>query len=151
MSKAIRVIGVGNSDRGDDAIGPMVAAAVADQDPVGVEVVVAEADPSQLIESWDADDTVVLIDAVLDRSEPGTVAVFDAAAHPVPADPTSLSSHGLGIPGTVELARALGRMPERLMVVGVTGQVFDGVGLSPPVERAIPDAVDAVMEVVDHA
>jgi len=147
----VRVIGVGNPDRGDDAIGPTVATELAARVQPEVEVVVCTADPSQLIDRWASADTVVLIDAVVDEAPPGDVRVFDAGTDPLPTDVATLSSHGMGIPGAVELARSLERLPERLFVVGVSAREFEGVGLSPEVEGAIERAVQAVMEVVGHA
>lgn len=144
----MRVVGVGNPTRGDDGVGPAVAGEVAALD---VDVVVSTADPTNLIDRWGSADTVVLVDAVVSEADAGTVTVLDALVDELPVDLETLSSHGLGVPGTVALARSLGRLPARLIVIGVTGKEFDGVGLSAEVEDAIPDAVQAVMEVVDHA
>jgi hydrogenase maturation protease len=43
----------------------------------------------------------------------------------------------------VQLARALGRLPGRLLVIGIEGKRFDsGAGLSPEVERAAERLAD---------
>jgi hydrogenase maturation protease len=151
VSGEVRVIGIGNPDRGDDGVGPAVASEVATRVASAVDVLVSTADPSRLIERWGAADTVILVDAVLDAAVPGTVSVFDATTEALPADCESVSSHGMGVAAAVELARSLGRLPEHLIVVGVTGSDFEGVGLTSPVESAVPRAVEAVMEVVAHA
>ena len=52
MADTTRVIGVGNPDRGDDAIGPMVAARLAARVGPDLEIVVSTADPSRLIDRW---------------------------------------------------------------------------------------------------
>lgn len=150
-TRAVRVVGVGNPSRGDDGVGPAVAAEVAARVGPTVDVVVSTADPSRLIERWGSADTVVLIDAMVDDVPSGTVAVFDATVEPLPADLESVSSHGMGISATVELARSLGRLPKRLVVVGVAGRDFERIGLTQEVEGAVEDAVRAVMEVVEHA
>lgn len=150
-ARSVRVVGVGNPSRGDDGVGPAVAAAVASRAHPAIDVRVSHSDPSRLMERWGSADTVVLIDAMVDRAGPGTVKIVDAGAGPLPAEFESISSHGMGIPATVELARSLGRLPERLIVVGVVGKDFEGVGLSPQVEDAIADAAEAVMEVVANA
>ena len=151
MASEVRVIGIGNPDRGDDGIGLTVASEIAHQSSSAVDVLVSTADPSRLIERWGAADTVILVDAVIDGHEPGTVSVFDAAIEALPSDCESVSSHGMGVAAAVELARALGRLPEHLIVVGVTGSDFEGVGLTSSVESAVPRAVEVVMEVVSHA
>jgi hydrogenase maturation protease len=52
------------------------------------------------------------------------------------------SSHGLGLAEAVELARALGRLPDQMMVLGVeVGSVETGAGLGPAVE----DAAEAIV------
>ena len=151
MADSVRVVGVGNPGRGDDGVGPAVAAEVAARLDPAIDVVVSTADPSRLIERWGSAGTVVLIDAMVDDVTPGTVMVFDASVDPLPADLESISSHGMGIPATVELARSLGRLPEHLVVVGVAGQDFEGTELTSEVAGAVEDAVRAVMEVVENA
>lgn len=151
MSSGVRVIGVGNPNRGDDGIGPAVAAAVAGMVDPEVDVIVSTADPSRLIERWESAESVVLVDAMADRAAPGRIAVFDATDEPLPSDFDAISSHGFGVPAAVELARSLGRLPNRLVVVGIAGSEFEGSGLSPMVEAVITDAVQVVMEVVGHA
>ncbi len=86
-----------------------------------------------------------------DCATPGRIAVFDATDEPLPSGFDAISSHGFGVPAAVELARSLGRLPKQLVVVGIAGSEFEGIGLSPVVEDAIADAVQAVMEVVEHA
>ncbi len=151
MADSVRVVGVGNPSRGDDGIGPAVAAEVAIRVDSSVDVVVSTSDPHSLIERWGSADTVVLVDAMVHGGPPGTVTVFDAALGPLPADIESVSSHGMGIPAAVELARSLGRLPEHLVVVGVAGREFEGIGMTREVRGAVEDAVRAVMEVVEHA
>jgi hydrogenase maturation protease len=50
----------------------------------------------------------------------------------------------------VELGRALGRLPERLVVVGVEGECWDhGAPLSPAVAAVVPDAVARVCDLLE--
>jgi len=52
----------------------------------------------------------------------------------------------------VELARALGRLPRRLTLVGVEAQAVDlGAPLSAPVRDSVDDAVDAVVAALPAA
>lgn len=151
MVDRVRVIGVGNPDRGDDGVGPAVAARVAAESPPDVGVVVSIADPTRLIDRWSGADVVVVIDAVVDGSEPGTVTVLDAIDEPIPPDAASVSSHGMGLAAAIELGRSLDRLPEHLTVVGVTAETFEGVGLSEGVDRAVADATEIVLEVARNA
>lgn len=151
MADGVRVVGVGNASRGDDAVGPAVAAEVAVRVDPDIEVVVSSTDPSRLIDRFGSAELVVLIDAMAGHPRPGAVEVFDAGEEPLPTSLDTTSSHGTGVSAAVELARALGRLPNRLMVVGVAGSRFEGVGLTHEVEYAVEDAVQAVLEVVADA
>jgi hydrogenase maturation protease len=147
------VIGVGNPDRQDDGAGPAVAARVADLALPGVRVI-AGAEPTALLDLWQGEPDVIVVDAV--RTAPSgvdRVLVLDVAASPLPAWAGSGGTHGFGVAGAVELARALGRLPRRLAVVGVVGSRFgDGGRLSADVaavlDAAVQAAVDAAVEAV---
>jgi hydrogenase maturation protease len=59
------------------------------------------------------------------------------------------SSHGLGVEQAVELARALGRLPRQLVVVGVEAAHFGtGPELTPAVAAAIEPAARLVVAMV---
>lgn len=148
------VVGLGNSDRGDDGVGPAVARRVAGRAPPPVRVAVHE-DPTALLDLWTATDLVVVVDAVRTGRDPGTVLVLEAGAEALPArawaDAPSGGTHALGLAAVVELARALDLLPARLVVVGVEGASFaHGDPLSPPVAAAVPAAVDAVTAVLER-
>jgi len=55
----------------------------------------------------------------------------------------------VGLAAVVELARALGRLPDRLVVVVIEGADFEpGADLSTPVRRAVQEAADTVVALV---
>lgn len=146
MTETSRVIGVGNPERGDDGIGPAVAALLAGT----ADTAVSSADPTRLMQAWAGASRVVVIDALLDGSPPGTVRVFDAADE-IPDDAGAVSSHGMGVGAAIALARSLGRLPDRMTVVGVSASDFDRSGLSEPVAEAVETAADVVREVLQYA
>jgi hydrogenase maturation protease len=98
-----------------------------------------------LLEDWDA---LVLVDAIPNRGSPGTVHVFEAD-HGSPDAPAGLDAHGMD-PATVFASlRALGGTAPRTIVVGCeVADVGDGMGLSEPVEAAVPEAARAVESAV---
>jgi hypothetical protein len=51
----------------------------------------------------------------------------------------------------VELAAALGPLPDRIVVIGVEGARFDRPGLSPEVAAAVDEAARQVAAVLAHA
>ena len=57
------VIGVGNTHRRDDGVGPLVAAEVAADCPAGVRVLTCAVEPTAILDAWDGADLAVVIDA----------------------------------------------------------------------------------------
>ncbi len=146
----MRVIGVGNRWRSDDAVGLAVAAIVRERAPE-LDVVEREGEPVALLEAFDGVDAVVLVDAVSSGAPPGTVHRLDAAAAPLPSELFHHSTHHLGLPEAVELARALGQLPEETIVVGVEGASWSvGEELSQEVGAAIDEAASTVLEEVER-
>jgi hydrogenase maturation protease len=140
------VIGIGNPMRGDDAAGVAVAERLRPRVPVGVEVIACNEEPSRLMEAWDGADRVVLVDSVSSGAPPGMLHRFDADEEPVPARAFRSSTHAIGIAETIELARALGRLPRRVRVYGVeAGGFATGASLTPDVEAAVAFLVKDVL------
>ena len=143
------VLGVGNRDRGDDAVGPIVAETMADRWPAALEAVVVEGDLSTLALRWRPEHRVVVVDAMASGAEPGTVAVIGwppvGGAGPPGFGASPSSTHSIGLAAALELARLLGRLPAALTVVGVEGAAFDLLApLSPPVAAAVEPVVARV-------
>lgn len=144
MSRRV-VIGVGNAYRGDDAVGLAVAERVRGAVPNDVVVLECEQEPTRLVDAWDGADLAVVVDACAGDDAPGTVHRFDAGDGPLPARVFRSSTHAFGVGDAVELSRALGRLPARLVVYGIGGASFAaGAGLSGPVESAVEGVVEAI-------
>ena len=104
---------------------------------------VYEGEPVGLIEEWTGADAVIVVDAVSSGAPAGTIHRLDPLPEPIPAALSQGSTHAFGLAETIELARALDRLPARLLVYGIEGERFEaGNELSPPVSAA----VDAVRE-----
>ncbi len=151
------VVGLGNPDRGDDAVGPVVAAGIAGLGLPCVDVIAHE-DPTCLLDAWSEHSAVVVVDAVCSGAAPGTVVAIETGGHDGPAmgqawDRTGRGgTHAFGLATAIELARALGRMPERLVLVGVeVGCVEHGAGLSPAVRSALGRVQEVVVGLVAQA
>lgn len=138
------VIGVGNPYRRDDAVGLLVADAIAQR---GGRSVQSDGEPAGLMLAWEDADLAVIVDAVV--CEPSTPGRIHRTAT-VPSAHGRTSSHGLGIPEAVALATALDRMPRRLVVYAVeAADVSLGTGLSEVVAQAVPALVDQVLNELD--
>jgi hydrogenase maturation protease len=117
-------IGIGNPMRGDDAAGLLAARALRARGLHGVEVRELEGEPVDLMEAWQGAGLVLLADAVLSGGEPGQVHRVEVGREPLPALLAGASTHVLGLAEAVELARALERLPPRLVVFGIEGGSF---------------------------
>jgi hydrogenase maturation protease len=137
------VIGIGNPDRGDDAVGRLVVRNLQGRLPSGVEVVEAGGEATALLAHMDGAAEVYLVDACASGAEPGTVRRFDAAAAPLPQAAFGLSTHGFGPAEALELARALAQLPARCVVYAIEGAGFEaGAPLSGAVLAAVPRVVE---------
>ncbi len=134
------LIGVGNGWRGDDAAGLAVARRVRALAPTGVDVREVEGDATALMDAWSGAEHVVVVDAAESGAAPGTIRRFDAGADALPVRALRSSTHAFGVSDAIELARALGRLPDQLDVYAVEGASFRaGERLSPAVERAVAE------------
>ena len=105
-----------------------------------------EGEPARLIDAWQGARLAVVVDAVRSDAPEGAVMRFDATAGPLPLSLSATSTHALGLGDAVEIARALDRLPERLIVFGVEGTRFQaGSDLSPAVAAAVQSVAEAVL------
>ena len=151
------VVGVGNRDRGDDAVGPHVCDRLRALDS-GPEFrsSVCEGSVVDLLLHWDDDDRVVIVDAIAPGDEPGRIVALDIT-HDVTQDatqvmaqaPSAVSTHEVDVSVAIELARALGRMPAQLLLIGVEAeQLAWGAPLSARVAAAADEVVGLLVELI---
>lgn len=143
----VLVAGVGNPLRGDDGAGLVVARRVRARMPRGGTEVRELCDPSELLELWLGRDAVLLIDTMRSSASPGTILRLDASREPLPArrQHGPSSTHASGLAETIELARALGTLPARVIVYAVEGRRYDvGARLSDELAATVPALVDRV-------
>jgi hydrogenase maturation protease len=145
---SVIVIGVGNALRHDDAAGLEVARRLRERAGAeGVEVREEAGEAVALLDLWEGAEAVVLVDAVRSGAAPGTIHRVEATSKPIPARLRGpASTHVLGIYEAIELARALDRLPGRVVVYGVEGRRFGaGIGLSDEVRAVTDRLADTVL------
>jgi len=136
------IIGIGNEYRGDDAVGLIVARRLKERLADSAIVIEQSGDGAALMEAWRGAETVIVIDAMMSGAAPGTIRRLDASARPISMSYFRCSTHAFGLAEAIELARALGNFPQRLVVYGIEGKNFAaGVGLSAEVEKAAGETV----------
>ncbi len=155
---AIKVIGIGQSLRGDDAAGLAavrlwLATYPANANRSAVQVEMAELPGISLLDLLQGVTVAILVDALHSGAQPGSIHIlsqeqlesFQSGAG---------SAHGLGIAEALSLGRQLvpGGLPEKLVLIGIEAGQFDlGEALSPPVQAALPEAAKKIEQLVDQA
>ncbi len=138
---ATRIIGIGHLDRGDDALGRIAAVRLRQNAPAGVEIIETDGEAGKLLDLFQGTDTVIVIDACLSGAKPGTVQRIDAGVTQMPRWLGSASSHAIGLAESVELARVLGQLPNRLIVYAVEAASFT---LGAPLSDSVAAALDSL-------
>jgi hydrogenase maturation protease len=128
----VLILGCGNPDRSDDAAGVLVARRLKEMGTAAQEFT---GDPLALIDAWNGSPEVILIDTVVSGAAAGTITIWDAGKTPLPPEQFCCSTHAFGIAEAVEIARALGRLPPKLLIYGIEGNRFE-LGGSPSAEVA---------------
>ena len=158
------VIGLGNSEMGDDGVGVALvemlraeqeagrwacsAGRVAGREPV--RLVTADRDPALAGACIAEGDPALLVDAVDMRREPGSWRVFRPDDADFPASERSASTHSLGAAEMVELARHLG-LAGGLRLLGIQfADLSPGRGLSAALSRRLPELLDTIKQEVGH-
>ncbi|GAA4488399.1 hydrogenase maturation protease [Rhodococcus olei] len=139
------VIALGDEFRGDDGVGPAVARAL-HRAGLPARILVSYGDPVELIDWWRDARVAVIVDAVMRPDpRPGRVHVLD----PSDLQVTVAGTHGFDVGAAIALGRALDRMPDRLVIVGVEiADLGPGRGLSRAVTAAAPGVARAVVDVI---
>ena len=154
MTPHTLILGIGNEWARDDGVGPEVVRRVQQSwlargsnatREVGF-VAMARPDLS-LLDLMAETDYLVIVDAVVSGAEPGTLhwqlwKMGVAASRGV----ERASSHGFGVEELLQMARALGKLPERVELWGIEiACTAPGRGLTPAVARAA-DALVSKLE-----
>jgi len=174
MTKTL-VIGLGNPILGDDGVGWKVAETVKERlskemhfrlpvRPIGtksihylspIEVDCLSLGGLSLMERLLGYERAIIVDSMETGHSPvGSVRTFPLASLPDPMAGHSASAHDTSLITALKTAESIGAdIPKRVDVVAVEAQnVYDfGEELSPPVAAAVPEAVQAVFDLLQGA
>lgn len=160
---SIVVIGVGNTFRRDDGVGAHVVAALGQRFSALVEqpatLVELDGEPTRIVDAWSGARAAFVVDATRPRGRAGRVRRLVASSGrsvggaPPPGEHRGGGTHGGGVAEAVALGRALGRLPDRLVIYGIeAADTTDGCGLSPAVAAAAATVVERLAdELIDPA
>ena len=152
MTGRTLVAGVGNVFLRDDAFGVEVVRLLAGHPvPDGVEIRDFGIRGVHLVyDLLNGCDLFVLVDAAARGEPPGTVTVLEVEVpEPDPLASPVIDAHSLAPDDIFALLASLGGRPGRSLVVACEpADVSAGIGLSEPVEAALPHAVRTVEEIL---
>lgn len=135
---------VGDALRGDDGVGPAVADRLQTLPlPAGVRISRHWGEGTELMQEWETAPRVLLVDAASSGAAPGSIHRFDPHRQPLPAGFRCYASHAFGVAEALELARSLGRLPQRIELIAIEGAEF---ALGKPLSPAVAGVLDRLVE-----
>ena len=139
--QGITVLGVGNPIMGDDGTGlEMLAGVQAALGDTGVEFIDGGTGGMELIPVIQDATRLLVLDAV-GGDTPGQVKVLTGDQVKLMLS-MKLSPHQVGLLDVFTAARLLGKEPEEVVIVGIVPEEVElQLGLSAPVQAALPDAI----------
>jgi len=143
MDQVNRVVAIG-SPHGDDQAGWRIAERFRDRGNVNAGVV-ALSDASQLLESIDKCDRLIVVDACCGSGKPGTVTRLEWPDERI-VERHSHSTHGIGVADVLQLAESLDRLPREVLIFGIElSQCQPGLPLSDVVECALSELEEKIL------
>jgi len=133
------IIGCGNLDRADDAAGLLAARWLREQ---GINAIEHSGDGLALLDIWNSEDDVIIIDAMVSGRNVGSIGKWDPVANPNRAARLTCSTHDFGPAEAIELAVVMDRLPRSIQFYGIEAANF-GPGTGP--SREVLDAVNQLV------
>ena len=147
LQNNILVLGIGNILLNDEGVGIHVISRLEEEGIAGADLMDGGTGGFHLLGFIQSYKTVIIIDASLDQFPAGHVRTL----HPRYARdfPLQLSAHEIGLKDLLDAAFLLGNMPQ-IYLVAISIKDFQDMGmeLTEEVERAIPDAILQVKELI---
>lgn len=144
-AQPIVVIGLGADGGGDAAAGVEASRILAALELPGVRCLERPCEGTALMDAWCRSEMTFVLAARADDDDPGRIQRLDARVHGIPAGLAGEHAHACGLGDALELSRALGELPRRLVLYTISGRDWSPQGgLSPPVRRAVDELVELV-------
>lgn len=134
----ILILGIGNYLMGDEGVGVHTARRLQAMNLLpDIEVVDGGTGGFYLLQYFEDNDAVILIDATLDDNEPGTIRLIEPKF--AKDFPRAMSTHDIGLRDMVNALQLMDKMPHiYLFVVSIESIQQQGIELTPRIERAMP-------------
>lgn len=146
------VLGIGNMLIGDEGVGCRAAAELTRRYtlPADVECLDGGTAGFELLPMIDGKEHLILIDALRNDRQPGTVVRVEGE-HVPQAFLARTTPHQLGICDVLAAARLSDTLPKSLTLYGIEPKHLEvGIGLSPEVEAGMEKTIEAVVQQLCH-
>jgi hydrogenase maturation protease len=152
------VIGLGNPILGDDGVGWRVAEEIARKtaDQPDVEVDCVALGGLSLMERLTGSEHVILVDSIFTGKKPlGSVSTFRLTELPDLTSGHTTAVHDTSLRNAFSVGRSMNiplPQDEDVVIVSIEAEnIYDfSETLSPPVETAVPQAVEAVLQLIQN-
>jgi hydrogenase maturation protease len=150
----ILVLGLGNTVLSDDGVGPAILESLRRQhgDESRVEFIDGGTQGLSLLGYLSGQRVLIILDAVQLGKPPGAISVLDLPQVQALGAHRATTAHEGNAGELLAAAAILGDLPEQVYVVGVEPErLTTGIGLSDPVQAAVPEAVAQARRLIETA
>ena len=147
----LKVIGIGNALRGDDAVGPIIIEKLLASDNGSSTVLIdAGSDAFTVLEHLMGTDPLLIIDCAKMGKSPGEIKMFDVTEASITETSKVVSLHGLGFADVYRMAREMGEVAQ-CKIIGVEPKSIEfDTNLSDEIKKSIPKILNLVNEEAKH-
>jgi hydrogenase maturation protease len=145
----ILIVGVGNPYRHDDVAGWAAIDLLQQKQIEGITLQKIRAETLELIDFFSSYPTIYLIDAFQKEDETDSFERIDALQTSL-LQHSNTSSHGFGIAHTIELARQMDMLPQKLIIYAIAAHHFSiGQQISDAIMQNVEKAVSQLIQEED--
>ncbi len=143
----LKILGIGNTLRGDDGIGPHIIDELKKKNlPDSIQLFDIGSDAFSIIDHFEKEEPVLVIDCAQMGKEPGEIVKFDVKDENLPILDKAISIHGFGFADVYKMANSLYDNVQ-CIIIGVQPKSLEfNTGLSEEVKNKIPSIIKMVME-----
>ena len=146
----IKILGIGNLIRQDEGIGIHLLQALEHNLPDGIETLDGGTGGLLLLDYVEQARKLIVLDAAETGKEPGSTVLWRNDEVPY-FMASKMSVHQVGFAEVLSLAKFRGKYPQEIAVVGIQPQTLDwGLDLSEPVQKALPEALNLVIALLEE-
>ena len=148
LHPGLLILGIGNLLMGDEGVGIHAVQTLQEEPwPSGVEILDGGTGGFHLLSCLQDYPSVIVVDAVMDGSPPGTVRIIQPRF--LSDYPRSLGAHDIGLRDLIESAALLGPLPTiHLVTVSIAEISPATIDLTPRVRQALPKVVESVRHIL---